>query len=1014
MTRTYRLIWTNIFRCYFTIFNTACLLLSVQCFFTAQAQSSSSQTAQEIETSIYQVYEDFFYTQPDSAFDVLEKAAKKAETEQLWDLQINALLQAAWCADYHTRIDTLQYYLNQSEQLVRQYASALDTLDPSGSISTDVAYTRGSFYYSSGDFSSAIAAFSKIVEPQALSQTQDSLLVTDVFVYLGSSYYRLQNYQQALNHYRIANQWLPNTSGSPDFSRLYRQALNELYQAQSYYAAAKYNQQSDAYEQGKQLAHNALNYFLPQQNIPRFQNPIRSGVNILASIFQDQQQYDSALHYLSLSLSLQNEENTILIDTYNKLGTIYTQMQRYDQALDSFDKSKQLADRLLPSKHYQRAIVYMLTGQALADQGEWNNALVQYQKALGQLVIEFNPSDNLLENPPYQDTGAKKELLEVLSYKAEALWDLYQQQPADTKPLLSALEIYHQIGDILDEMREGFPSIEYKQFVASHFFGIYEQAIRVAYEMHRRQPEAAERYLAEAFYFAEKSKSILLLEATQEIQAQNFGGVPSSLLEREREYTRKRSLLQQQLSQVNDPDSEQANSLRQRLLATQDAHQALLLQLEEEYPAYYSLRHDTEVAALTDIQSNLSDDLVLLSYFYGDSTLFAFGVSSDKVVLNAVPKLAQVQQRLVRLLNFTSKYDWQAVKDRLTTNRWAHDGYHLYQQLVGSVLDSLAIKPDKLIIIPDGQLGYLPFDVLLSDSVASVASNQFATLPYLLKKYPLRYEYSATLYTRQNQPQRELPVRYAYTGFAPEYAGAPLIAENELTRSANGSEAFSNLLYNKEEVKQVAEFFDSRVFLDEEATEGAFRKFAAESRMLHLSMHAFAHDEDPMYSGLVFSQPAEAEEDNFLYAYELYNMQLRANLAVLSACETGIGQLARGEGIMSLGRAFKYAGCPNVAMSLWKVNDRTTQSIVQAFFKNLADGAHKDKALQQAKLSFLNEAKGPLAHPYYWASLVLIGDDLPLADSSRPVSLVLFVGLGLFIALVAFFLNRSRRTKPSN
>ncbi|MGD1893843.1 MAG: CHAT domain-containing protein [Cyclobacteriaceae bacterium] len=986
----------------------------MQCFFTAQAQPSPGQEREKIEATIYALYEDLFYSQPDSTFEILEEAAKRAENEQLWDLQISALLQAAWCADYHTRIDTFQYYLNQTEQLVRLHAPVLDTLDPSGLISTDVAYTRGSFYYSSGDFSSAITAFSKIVEPQALSQAPDSLLVNDVFVYLGSAYYRLQNYQKALDHYQIANQWLPTTSEESGFNHTYYLALNDLYQAQSHYASAKYNNQPEAYEQGKQLAYKALDYLLPQRNKPRFQNPIRSGVNMLAGIFQDQQQYDSALHYLSLSLSLQNEENTILIDTYNKLGTIYTQMRRYDRALDSFNKSKQLANRLLPTKHYQRATVYMLTGQAQANQGEWSAALLEYQKALGQLIIEFNPSANSLENPPYQDTGAKKELLEVLSYKAEALWGLYQQQPADTKPLLSALEIYRQIGVILDEMREGFPSIEYKQFVASHFFGIYEQAIRVAYEMHRRQPKAAERYLTEAFYFAEKSKSILLLEATQEIQAQNFGGVPASLLEREREYTRKRSLLQQQLSQVAEPDSEQANNLRQQLLTTHDAHHTLLLQLEEEYPAYYALRHDTEVTALADIQASLPEGTVLLSYFYGDSTLFAFGVSSDKIVLNTVPELDNIQQRLIQLLSFTSQYDWLTVKDGSTANRWAINGYYLYQQLVGDVIDSLAMDPNKLVIIPDGQLGYLPFDVLLTNSVTSVAPNQFAALPYLLKKYPLRYEYSATLYARQNLSQTELPVRYAYTGFAPEYEAPPLLAENEMTRSSNSTEIFSNLLYNRDEVKQVAELFDSRVFLDGEATEQAFREFAEDSRTLHLSMHAFAHDEDPMYSGLVFSQQAGTEEDNFLYAYELYNMQLRANLAVLSACETGIGQLARGEGIMSLGRAFKYSGCPNVAMSLWKVNDRTAQSIVQAFFKNLADGTDKDKALQQAKLSFLSEAKGPLAHPYYWASLVLIGDDLPLIDSLGSLSPILFIGLGLLLSLIAFFLIRKRIARPSN
>ncbi|MEO0331818.1 MAG: tetratricopeptide repeat protein [Bacteroidota bacterium] len=604
--------------------------------------------------------------------------------------------------------------MNRTEQLVRQHAAALDTIDPEGVLAIDVAYTRGSFYYSIGDFAAAITAFDNIVRPEALARTTDSLLVTDVFIYLGNAYHRLQNYQRALDHYRIASKWLPQTAEDPNYDQEYRRALNALYQAQSLYTTAHYNHQPEAYALGKSLSEQALAYFLAQSNTPRFQNPIRSGANILASIYQDQQQYDSTLHYLSLALSTQRENSTLLITTYQEMGATYTLMKRYSKAQEAYDRSLQLANELLPAKHYQRASVYLHQGQLLAAQNDWQGGLEKYQQALGQLVTEFTAETDVLENPLYRDTGAKKELLEVLSYKAETLWGLYQQQPESTAPLQSALEIYHLIGDILDEMRQGFPSVEYRQFVASHFFKIYEQAIRVAYEMHQRQP-TTDRFLAEAFHFIEKSKSFTLLEATQKIQAQSFGGVPDSLLEQERTYARKISILEQELNNFSDATSSEATQVQQQLLVAQRTRQDLLQQFEQNYPDYYALRHNTEVASLADVQASLPSKTVLLSYFMGDSSLFTMGISTDEVIIDSIASFRNFEQNLDNFLPLVRQYNLEAIQSPEAGLKWTESGHALYQQLVGNLLDSLDTQSEKLVIIPDGQLGYLPFDVLLGD-----------------------------------------------------------------------------------------------------------------------------------------------------------------------------------------------------------------------------------------------------------------------------------------------------------
>jgi CHAT domain-containing protein len=150
-------------------------------------------------------------------------------------------------------------------------------------------------------------------------------------------------------------------------------------------------------------------------------------------------------------------------------------------------------------------------------------------------------------------------------------------------------------------------------------------------------------------------------------------------------------------------------------------------------------------------------------------------------------------------------------------------------------------------------------------------------------------------------------------------------------------------------------------------------------------MHALTNDTDPLYSQLVFTQnPADTVEDNSLHAYELYNMRLDANLAVLSACNTGAGKLVRGEGIMSLSRAFKFAGCPNILMSLWSVNDASAKDIVVDFHQNLKNGKGKATALQAAQLHFLGSANEANTHPFFWATFVPVGDDEPVGDSNFP------------------------------
>ena len=178
------------------------------------------------------------------------------------------------------------------------------------------------------------------------------------------------------------------------------------------------------------------------------------------------------------------------------------------------------------------------------------------------------------------------------------------------------------------------------------------------------------------------------------------------------------------------------------------------------------------------------------------------------------------------------------------------------------------------------------------------------------------------------------------------------------------------------EVRTLAEVYGrerSRVYVGAEASEERLKKEAGGSRILHLATHGILNDASPMYSQLVLSHSqAGAREDGLLEAWEILNLDLNADLAVLSACETGRGRPGPGEGVIGLSWAFFVAGCPTTVVSQWKVESASTTELMLAFHRNLKSGRPKAQALQAAALKLLRDPR--YRHPFYWAGFVVVGD----------------------------------------
>ena len=951
-----------------------------------------SDIARSIQEQLAAIEADYYYTHLDTALHLYQQVADRAAQHQRWDLQVSTLLQMAWCADYHGHPDTLQYYLKQAKQQAVRHAPALDAQQ---SVRLMIPYTEGIFYYATEDYQQSVEAFSQLVSPHSPAFDTDSMLVFSTYSYIGQAYYENANYHQAAAYHQRAIQWLPRSTFQENIRDYhYYQALNYLYLGQCYLSDARYEKQEGAYDVAKQHFLVALNTLRKHLNDASYQNSLSSAYEQLAEWHRLQQNYDSALWYLDRALPFYSEENRQRI--YYYIGRTYKDKGEYAAAQDYLQRSLRDAHQAV-----ETATALGELGNVHVQQSQWDQALSFYQQALVRLAGDAEAHE-LYENPSFSPSDVRLELIDVLMAKAHALAAKSKVSSYDTLALRAAIDTYHRAVLAIDQMRQVFPSLAYKQFLSARAASLYEQAIQASLRAHTLGLTQKD-FLAEAFYFSEKGKAATLLEAARTSEARSFAGIPAELLEQENELKRTLTYWENKLYQASDDAARQV--LRNRAFETREAYASLINRLEKEYPNYYQLKYDTEVVGLPQLQASLPEKTTLLSFCYGDSALYAFAIRHDEVQWHITPMDSVFHRRLENVLRTISRYDYQQAGNLQVFRQFTHDAYQMYQTLV-QPLTSLAGPTEQLIIIPDGLLGYLPFDVLLTEAPATTKID-YQSLPYLIKQLPISYEYSATLLT--SPPATETPVPYSYLGFAPSYQEVPLAESREVRTTLDGQLlGLGQLRYNQEEIAFASQLFDGKTFTGEEATEATFKQYAGQSKLLHLSMHAYAHDKKDDLSGLIFTQQTDTtqeEEDGFLHINELYSLPLHAELAVLSACETGIGTLAPGEGIMSLGRAFKYAGCPNVTMSLWTADDQTTSQIIQRFFTHLQERLPKDRALRQAKLHYLDQARSAQAHPYYWAAFVQVGRSSSLSPDDTFSSWWWMAG-GLVLAFLLSLLVR--------
>ncbi len=635
--------------------------------------------------------------------------------------------------------------------------------------------------------------------------------------------------------------------------------------------------------------------------------------------------------------------------------------------------------------------------EALYRNGETLQALHIIQNLLFPSGYSDSP-DGLNQNPPSDSLRADRATIELLSLKYKILHSLYSTS-SDLKVLEAAASTTELIVSILDRMRINISEDESRVVLADRYRSAYLLAIENFELCYKKTSDKI--FLGKAFEYAERSKVAGLLAATRELNAIQFH-IPPNIATLERSLQGQIGYCNSRISIEYDkekPDLKLIAELKEDLLSVIRKRDSLVSIFEKQYPGYYALKYNTKVPSMDEIPSITGKHNNYLNYVLSDSMLYIFLVNNKN---REIATFRIDSSFMAKLRNFRNLLSDPSASENARTKfiDYCRTGYELYRILV-EPLRKYFIS-DKLIISPDNILSYLPFETLLS-SAGNGNELNYRELNYLMNDFSISYTYSAAFMKESIKMDSRPPGNLVV--FAPAYTKA-LNTDSLLF----GRQSVSGILIDLPEARQEAEYvskiFKGKLYLANEAKESVFKKVAGNYGIIHLAMHAFLNDRNPMNSAMIFDQSGDSPEDGLLRTYEVYGLHLNSRMVVLSSCNTGSGKLSSGEGILSLARGFLYSGSRSVVMSMWKIDDKSGTEIVKMFYDNLKKGKSKSHALKSARTVFLKNASQMRSHPYFWASLVVYGDNEPVYTNVRIIIISSCLLLLLAAVIVTYFRKR--------
>lgn len=653
---------------------------------------------------------------------------------------------------------------------------------------------------------------------------------------------------------------------------------------------------------------------------------------------------------------------------------------KYDQAEKFVRIGLEIRQQTLGPYHHETVQSWQKLGEVQLYQRKFSESLPYFQKALAAFSRRPEIGEDIALNPKPNSVRSLYVLRQLLSMKSSALTSIYEYELQDTSALRMAGYANQIALEASDRMLRDLTTTESRLGMLAGDHAVTKDAIRIAKCWHRITGER--QYLNRVLNLMERSRNHVFRLSMQDEEAKELAGLPEKVLVKEKSLAGRLDSLEYELTIVTDEGKE--SKIRTELIEVRTRYDSFIEELKNKHPNYHKLQYERELVTVDEVASTLDHGELMISYFESDYFVDALSITTDTTWITSTRKPAGFGNALSDFVNSVRSTSAYASDPDSVIQQFASQSFQLYKILLEESLrpDSTFPIPSEIIILPDGPMSYLPFELL---AVSDREVSTFQEMDLLIAHANVSYSYSADPHFTQHE---KMQAKNPFVAFAANY-------------SHTGSE-LQPLPGAKTEVSVLTKLLDGKSVSGETLTKKRLIEMALESQVVHLAMHTIIDDERPSRSRFAVNGNPDLSEQ--LLAFELLNLKLNSDLAVLSGCETGTGKLARGEGVMSLSRAFAYAGCPSILMSLWKTDDQANRTIIEHFYAELKAGSSKSEALRTAKLSYLNTADALSSHPSYWAAFVVVGTTDPI-NFNRPRSTVkrwtLLAGIAAFVIVIS-------------
>ncbi|MCB0836773.1 MAG: CHAT domain-containing protein [Bacteroidetes bacterium] len=676
-------------------------------------------------------------------------------------------------------------------------------------------------------------------------------------------------------------------------------------------------------------------------------------LNHIGNILRDSYQLDSALKYHQRAVKKQREARNSagLAYSYYYLGRLYLTREMKDSASYFLIMSQKLHRAV--RNYTGLASSRMQLGELYAQRGEYQQAINHYKDA-GKIFEQENMVIEMVLSwghigAIFRRLGRTHEALQYLDHSVTALEKQFR----------------HYLGE------------NSKQTLIRRTFFIYEHAILAALELNQRN---------KAYFYLQSARSRTLNEILAETKLDRTL-IPKELLKREKEIRDSMNYISLEI--VANQDLKAEKNLEKAKAGLLEDLKLLKTEIREKVPSYNRVV-SPKIVEIPKVQTTLDKKEVLVDFFIGEEAALAFVISPEnlEVVSLGAPRLinrAMDDFRTDFIQRCTNAYEDNIFHQTGINERFFRTTRKLNQLIWEDIEQIPWVRKQDLILIPDGPLHYLPFELLISDRQLQ----PFDKYNYLVTRHEVTYVPSATtlFMSRENTREREEDYQFDFLGFAdPLFNGDSRIhhslrnREGAIIPDENHSDSrLAPLTNTAYEVEEIANFFQpkySQLFLRENATEDTLKSLDLNQyRYIHFSSHAMINTENPELSYIALTQDSDPKEDGKLEMFEIFDLDMSPELVILSACGTGLGKLVKGEGMIGFTRSLLSSGTPTVILSLWSVADKSTSELLIGYYYYLLKGGQMDKykGLRKAQLRMIN-SQTVYSNPYFWAPFVMIGE----------------------------------------